>query len=133
MINVPGINPKKEQFTIMAANIGNVPFTVAMIGINIGKRTGGLVIPDPLGTHKIPVVLERDQTCNFWTDYQDSIKSMAKIAKRNKIKIRARACDYTGSIFYSDWMTIRLKETSFSKFEIKLKSLFRKALLFVSP
>jgi hypothetical protein len=133
MINVPGVDPDKDQFTIMAANIGNIPFTVAMLSINIGRRTGGLVMPDPLGTHKVPVTLERNQTCNFWTDYQDSLKSIHKITKRNKIRIRALVRDYTGSAFYSDWMAIRFKETNFSKIEAILKNGLRKALLLVRP
>lgn len=133
MINVPGVNPKKEQFTIMPGNLGNIPFTVANIGIDIGRHTGGLVIPIPLGTHRLPVTLKRDDTCTFWTDYKESFTQIKKIAKRSRIKVRASVVDYAGTAFYSDWMNLRFKETYFSKLNLKIIQFYRKFLKLVRP
>lgn len=126
MVNVPGVDSKKEQFTIMVANIGSVPFTVANVGINLGRYSGGLAIPQPLGTHQLPVILERDQTCNFWLDYGSATKSMQKLTSRKNIRVRARISDYTGRNFYSKWREEQFKETSYSRFKLSIITTFRK-------
>ncbi len=133
LMNVPGVDTKKEQFTITVANLGQVPFTVANIRISIGRRSGALFIPIPTGTHRIPTVLDRDQTCSFWTDYKDALKGIEKLVKRNKIKIRAQVSDYAGNKFYSQWKPIRFKETFWSKVITKLKTYSNYLLKLVSP
>ena len=86
LMNVPGVDPKKEQFTITVANLGQVPFTVANIRISIGHRSGALFIPIPTGTHQIPTTLDRDQTCSFWTDHKEASKSIEKWLGAIKLK-----------------------------------------------
>lgn len=116
LIGVPGVDKKKEQFTVMAANTGSVPYKVTMVTIALGRHSGGLALPDPKGTHKIPVTLEADETCNFWTDAQDSISNMKTLTRRKSIRVRVIVSDYTGRSFYSKWLRVQLIETRYSKF-----------------
>lgn len=125
LINVPGIDASKEQFTIKVANLSSIPFTVAMVGINIGRYSGGLAIPQPLGTHPIPVTLERDQTCNFWIDYKEAAKSIKKYTGRSSIKVRANISDYTSKNFHSKWLKIQFRETKYSRAKKTIGKLFR--------
>ncbi len=133
LMNVPGVDSKKEQFTIMAANLEQVPFIVANIRISVGRRSGALFIPIPTGTHQIPATLNRDQTCNFWTDYKDALKAIKKLARRNKIKVRAQISDYACNKFYSQWKSIRFDETFWSKVITKFKMFGSHILRLVSP
>jgi hypothetical protein len=133
LMNVPGIDSKREQFTITVANLGQIPFTVANIRIRVGHRSGALFIPMPTGTHQIPTTLDRDQTCNFWTDHKEALKSIENLAGRNKIKIRAQISDFAGNEFHSRWMPIRFKETFWSKLIAKLKTYNNYFLKLVRP
>lgn len=133
MLNVPSVDREKEQLTIQVANLGKVPFKVVNVGVNVGRRSGGIYLPKPFGTHQLPVDLERDQTCNFWTDYDRSLKSFRKYTRRNRVKIRASISDYTGRTFYSDWMKIRFKDTPLSKLVNRVSKATSRILKLVSP
>lgn len=133
MINVPGVDSKKEQFTVLVANLGSVPFTVANLSINIGKHSGGLVLPQPFGTHKIPVILNRDQTCNFWTDYKETIKSIRKLTGRNSINVRASISDYTGRIFYTKWLKLQFEDNKYTDFKKKILTHYRNIRKIIIP
>lgn len=133
LINVQGIDPKKEHLTVKVANVGNITFTVANVGFNIGRRSGGLVIPVPLGTHPLPVILKRDDTCNFWIDYGEAKKGIRKQTWRNTIRIRAVISDYAGNTFKSSWIRITFKETILMKLWNKVKSGATSILRFIQP
>lgn len=99
----------EEQFTFRVGNIGGKDFTIAQIGVEIGRRTGGLVIPIPFGTVQLPHVLSPGQTCDFWTEYKDLKKLIPKPKLYNKIRVRGYVRDYLGNMVYSNKMTFALK------------------------
>lgn len=105
----------KEQLTFSVANVGPKEFMVVSVGIKIGRRSGGLYINQPAGTVSVPYKLEPDQSCNFWTEYDASIKGIKKPRLYNKIKIRGYVSDYLGNTFYSNKITVVLQETGWSK------------------
>ncbi len=133
MINTPGIDNKDEQLTITVANLGALPFKVANVSIKVGRRTGGLYLPKPFGTHELPVTLQRDETCTFWTSYRKSEKNIKELTPRNSIKIRASVSSYTGRSFQSNWLKIRIKETGISKFSNTVSNIKHRLMKLVLP
>jgi len=105
----------KDQLTFSVANIGAKEFTVVSVGVKIGRRTGGLYINQPVGTVQVPYKLQPDVTCNFWTDYKKIVKDIKKPRYYNKVKIKGYVSDYIGNTFYSNSLTVVLKETKRSK------------------
>jgi len=120
LINHPTVSSNQSQFVIHVANLGNVPFTVANVGIQIGHYSGGLAIPSPTGTHPLGEVLARDKTCNFWSPYDDAVETVKGMTKRSRIKVRAHVSDYAGNRFSSDWHPLQLRQTRRSKVRGKL-------------
>jgi hypothetical protein len=105
----------KDQLTFSVKNIGAKEYSVVSVGVQIGKRTGGLYINQPFGTVQVPYKLQPDETCNFWTDYKKIVKDIKKPKLYNKIKIRGYVSDYLGNTFYSNSLTVVLKETGRDK------------------
>lgn len=132
ILSAPGVDDKKEQIIIEVANLGPVEYTVASVSIRVGRNSGGFFIPLPLGTHPLPAKLKRDDTCNFWTDYADTLKEMNKLANRNSFPIRAEIRDYAGNKFYSNWYRIKTNETKLDKFRenfiVKYKGIIKKII-----
>lgn len=102
---------QNDQLTFSIANVGAKDFMVVSVGIKIGHRTGGMYINDPIGTVKVPYKLMSDETCSFWTSYKDVVKKIEKPRLYNKIKIQGYVADYIGNKFYSNKLTIVIKET----------------------
>lgn len=116
-----GMNDDKNKLTIGIANLGKVPFTVASIGMEIGRNSGGIFLPQPDGTHRLGTVLERDETCTFWTDYDKVLDGLREKTWRSHIKVRAYVKDYAGHYFVSDWLDMRIKETRRFKAKVKMR------------
>lgn len=133
IIMAPGIDPKKPQAVITVANHGTIPFTVANVGIQVGRRSGGLVIPYPVGTHKTPTLLERDKTCNFWTGRDDTLESLRKMTKRSHIKVRAYISDYADHTFSSNWVDVRFRKTLLSNIGAALHKTWKATLTSIWP
>lgn len=133
LINVPGVESDKLQFTVKVANLSSVPFTVASVAYRVGRHSGVLAIPQPIGSHQIPVKLGRDDTCNFWISHKDVLKSIKKLTDRSDILIRARITDYAGNEFSSKWKRIHLRETRRSRAKARLKDLHNKFLKLLFP
>lgn len=106
----------KDQLTFSVANVGAKEFTVVSVGLKVGRRTGGLYLNQPFGTVAVPYKLQPDETCNFWTDYKKIAKGITKPKLYNKIKIKGYVSDYLGNTFYSNALTVVLKETKRAKF-----------------
>lgn len=102
---------QKNMLTYNLANIGFKDFTVVSLGIEVGRRSGGLFINDPIGTVKTPYILKSGETCAFWGEFESIKSKIDKPKLHNKIKIRAYTSDYLGNTFKSNWMTIRFKES----------------------
>lgn len=127
-------NFSEEMLTFSVANHGKKPYTIAGLGLQIGKRSGGLWINQPFGTVTIPYELTPDNTCNFWTEF---IKVEKKAKKESgwhrKIKIRAYTQDYLGNNIYSNWMVITFNETAIDKTAAHLKEKLHNILRFFRP
>lgn len=123
----------KDQLTFSVANTGAKEFTVVSVGLKIGRRSGGRYINQPFGTVTLPYKLQPDGTCNFWTDYKKITKGIEKPKLYNKIKIRGYVSDYLGNTFYSNSMTIVLKETRRDKFFNKMKKWAKDFLTLLRP
>lgn len=106
---------QKGQLTFNIANIGHRSFKVVSLGLEIGKRSGGIYINDPIGTVKTPYELAPGETCAFWSDYKSIKSSITKPKLRNAVKIRAYVSDYLGNNFKSNVITVRFKESPFRK------------------
>lgn len=126
-------NIQKDQLTFSVANTGAKEFTLVSVGIKIGRRTAGMYINDPLGTVKLPYKLKPDETCSFWSDYKQLVKDIKKPRLYNKIKIRGYVKDYIGNTFYSNKMTIVLKETKRDKLWGMVKDKYRSILTTLLP
>jgi hypothetical protein len=100
-----------DMLMIKVANYGEMNFTVANLGIQLGRHSGGLVIPMPLGTVQLPHELQSEKTCDFWTNYADLKKDIKKMTKRNRIRIRVRVRDYVGRSFTSNTHLYVINET----------------------
>lgn len=123
----------KDQLTFSVANIGAKEFTVVSVGVKVGRRTGGLYINQPFGTVQVPYKLQPDETCNFWTDYKKITKDIKKPRLYNKIKIRGYVSDYLGNTFYSNSLTVVLKETRREKVWSWIKKQGRSLLTLLRP
>lgn len=125
----------KDQLTFKVANIGAKEFTVVSLGIQIGRRSGGLYINQPFGTVTLPHKLKPDETCDFWTVYSKIVKDVKKrkIPLHSKIKIRGYVKDYLGNSIYSNSMSITLKETKRAKVLDWVKSKAKSLLTLVQP
>lgn len=113
--NTPKPKFTKDQLTFSIANVGAKDFMVVSVGLKLGRRSGGMYINDPIGTVKVPYKLLPDGTCNFWTDYKDIIKKIKKPKLYGKIKIQGYVADYLGNSFYSNKLTVVIKETKHDK------------------
>jgi hypothetical protein len=130
--------PKKAKLsddllTFMVANVGPKEYTVTQIGLEIGRRTSGRIIPDPSGTVKVPYKLQPDETCNFWTEYEKITKGIEKPRLYGTIKVRGYVMDYIGNTFYSNRLKIVIKETLVSRLKNKLNKLFKGFLTLIQP
>lgn len=105
----------KDQLTFSVANVGAKEFTVVSVGLKIGRRSGGRYINQPFGTVTVPYKLQPDETCNFWTDYKKITKGIEKPKLYSKVKIKGYVSDYLGNTFYSNSLTVVLKETRRAK------------------
>ena len=123
----------KDQFTFGVANIGLKEYTVVQVGVQIGRRSGGLVINQPNGTVVLPHKLLPDQTCDFWTEYADIVKTLNKPRLYSKVKVRGYVRDYLDNSFYSNKMTIVLKETRKDKTRSWIKKQSKRLLTFFWP
>lgn len=101
----------EDMLTMKLANVGNQDFVVTLVGVNIGRRTGHLVIPIPKGTVPIPYSLKPNETCNFWTSFENIEDLIKKKTSRSKISITVYAQDYIGNVFTSNKLEIRFRET----------------------
>lgn len=117
---------QEEMLTYNIANIGYKEFTVVSLGLEIGKRSGGIFINDPIGTVKTPYVLKPGEMCAFWGEFSSLKKKITKPKLYNTIKIRAYVSDYLGNTFKSNWMMISFKETRCQKWSNAFNSKLRK-------
>ncbi len=124
---------QEDMLTYNIANIGYKEFTVVSLGLELGKRTGGLFINDPIGTVKTPYVLKPDETCAFWGEYKSIKGKIAKPKFHNKLKIRAYTSDYLGNVFRSNWITVSFKESKLDKIKVYLKTLANNAIKLIQP
>lgn len=99
----------KDQLTFSVANVGAKEFTVVSVGLKVGRRSGGRYLNQPFGTVTVPHKLQPDETCNFWTDYKKITKGIEKPKLYNKIK--GYVSDYLGNAFYSNSLTVVLRES----------------------
>lgn len=132
----PGTTKPKimeDMLTYNLANVGYKDFTVVSLGIEVGKRSGGLFINDPIGTVKTPYVLKPDETCAFWGEYKSIKSKITKPKLHNKIKIRAYTSDYLGNTFKSNWITLNFKETRLQKAVKWLRQLRKNFATFIFP
>ena len=123
----------KDQLTFKVANVGAKDFDVVSVGVKIGRRSGGLYINQPDGTVRVPYKLPPDQTCNFWTDYSDTVKRIKKPRLYSKIKIRGYVGDYLGNNFYSNKLTVVLIETRRDMMWSWVKKQLKAGLTFIRP
>jgi hypothetical protein len=132
----PGTTKPKwseEQLTFSVANTGHKEFTVVSVGVQIGRRSGALYINQPNGTVSTPYNLKPDATCNFWTEYKETIKKITKPKLYNNVTIRGYVSDYLGNTFYSNKMKIVLKETKRDSILKWIKKQLRELQTLVSP
>jgi hypothetical protein len=133
LINVPGTNSEALYLVVTISNISHIPYTVSNFGFRVGRRTGGLAIPLPLGTQTLPTVLAHDQSCTLWTPYNESLEYIINMTPRKSIKIRASISDYSERTYLSNWINVRIKDTKYSKFKAKLIKQFKADLKVVLP
>lgn len=135
LIDVPGADPDKIYLTFSVANTGEQDYTVSIVGIALGKRSGGLVIPQPIGTVSVPYLLQKDATCDFWTEYDSTFEKLKNLEYRNRkrMKIRAYVNDYTGRLFYSDWISIDFEDSKFWDSVDSLKAKAKRILIKLLP
>lgn len=119
---------KGEQFTVKVANVGSKDYTVTMIAVKLGRHSGHLVIPIPIGTVKVPYILEPGKTCDFWTPLEELKKQARKMTNRKRINFRAEVRDYVGDRFISKPYQIVLKETRYDRLKSAL-SRFKRAFV----
>lgn len=135
LINVPNTNPRIEYLTATVANVGKQNYTVTILGFALGKRSGGVVIPIPVGNVQVPHTLEEDKTCTFWTEYTGTKNHLKSLPwrKRKRMRIRAYVSDYSGRAFYSDWHKIDFEPSKFWKANDKLRSIVKDIRTFIFP
>lgn len=135
LINVPDTNPDITYLTISVANIGKQDYTVTITGVALGKRSGGAVILQPLGTVQVPHLLEADKTCTFWTEYDDSIAKLKALPnrKRKRMRIRAYVSDYAQRSYYSNWHVVDFDRSQYWGFIDNIKKLLYALRTRISP
>lgn len=116
------LKPSENMLTFKAVNTGLKDFTVISVGLELGRRSGGIFINQPNGTVQLPYTLKPDETCNFWTEYEKLKKDIKRPKLHSKLKIRGYIRDYIGNSFYSNKLTVRFKETK----RYKLRAWLRK-------
>jgi|GEM_PF-3251608 len=124
---------QEDMLTYNLANVGYKDFTVVSLGLEIGKRSGGMFINAPIGTVQTPYVLKPDETCAFWGEYKSIKSKIEKPKLYNKIKIRAYTSDYLGNTFKSNWITVSFKETRLQKVFKRLRQLRKNVLTILLP
>lgn len=115
---------KGEQYAVKVANVGTRPYTITLLGFKIGRNSGKLAIPIPLGSVQLPYVLEPGKTCNFWTEVKKLDESIKKNTPRKRIKIRAYLQDYVGDVFDSNFCLAILKEDEIYKIALITRRLY---------
>lgn len=110
----------ENMLTFRVANVGLKDFMVVSLGLQLGRRSGGLYINQPAGTVSLPYKLPPDGSCDFWTEYAKLIKDIKKPRFHSKLKIKAYVSDYLGNKFYSNSHTIEFQKTRFDVLVAKL-------------
>ena len=111
----------EDMLTFKLANVGSKEFTVVLVGLKLGKRSGGIYINQPNGTVTLPYILKSDTTCDFWSEYEALVKKIKKPKFRNKINIRGYVSDYIGNTFYSRKLPVYIKETKLHKLKLTIR------------
>lgn len=132
MLVKPG-ETSDDMLMVKVANYGEMSFTVTVLGIMLGRNSGGLVIPIPLGTVQLPHELKSEKTCDFWTDYASLKKDIKKATKRNRIKIRVYIKDYVGRSYVSNTHLYVINETKPYKAWLAVKKLYKRVIKFFIP
>lgn len=125
---------KKSQFSIKIANLGERNFTISMLSIKIGRRSGSLVILKPQSVgFTVPYELEPGKTANYWSPMGEIEKSIKESTKRSRIKIRAQVTDYLGSTFDAKPFTVILRRTRRDQFKEWFKAIKNSILNAIWP
>lgn len=130
---VMGEAPSEDRLIIKVANYGEINFTVAIVGILIGRHSGALIIPLPEGSVKLPHELTPENTCNFWTDYKKLLPLIEKKTRRGRIKIRVYVCDYVGRKYTSKSHWYIVRKTWHYKLRLKVVKLYRSCAKLIVP
>lgn len=85
----PGGGTSEAMVSVTARNVGASPVTVTNWGISLGKKEGGVFVPNPIpGSERIPHRLEAGAEMTMLAD----AASLAKISMDRDIPLRAMRC-----------------------------------------
>lgn len=114
-------------------NQGKVPITITSFYVKVGRRTGGLFVPKPLGSVILPFTLNPDTGCSLWVDYKEIQKNVRKSTKRKEIRIQVQIVDSADRSYFSNKHLLILHPGSWRKLKDWFSKLKKKVLSRMFP
>jgi hypothetical protein len=93
-----GVGTSDEtQFVINAANIGQVPVTIASFGLRLPKGGGQLI--DPIAFTNLPKELSPGQSVSFYVPRNNLLRGLLAHGHHGKVKLTPQVEDQLGNVY----------------------------------